>query len=1652
MFTTKRNPSPDQEATSPQARTRWLRLGIAGLAALTLLLLLLGSLTHPGRAAMVMAPSVGKSSITSIVGTNNTIEQAVAGEIVTVTVEFTVPSGETIYEASPRVLLQDGLYPLGSNPGWAAMYTGTTTALRAHEALAARNGALIIFPAEGTVTGPITLTRVVRAVRTQRTYVGTPAEIAHNANLRVQAVLRYATAPGGTPATPINDDSTAAQVKAIQPLLTHAYTMAYQDAEGLGAGGGQVRLTFTAGNTSGRPTAYDIVYTATLGSGLTWSASSGGDGAGSGDVSSGPGGVTTIRWNVPVNLVNPQTWQAVVTATLPSPFTIGREFTAQGTAAYETFDGDMEYEGKYTTAGLAQILRPGVSITTKASIPSSGAVTMGDTITYTLTFQQAPNTQLQLPRYVDTLPRGFHYVSGTLTLQGATLISSTVQEGPSVGSGAATRYFENLKVHMQTLAPYPATRTITASYVALNTGLDYHGAPVLESPGDMKAARSTNEGNTTGAMLYWTPPIGSTYGNLGGSYTNPATKANPGTAVTVIQPFMADNFSTSRTDSGSREVGQFLNFTTKFRNSGYSAIGVTAIPAHELQVCDTLPAGVIFAQDNGCLDWNGTPCTFASTPPQVGATGEICWSIPSLPKADGTATHTYEFRYVVQVTDGAYPGVHTNKALIKTYSSKPGVVAGERMYSEFPNSLATANCGPSCYTILGLAATKAAQQNSIAPGQRLTYTLAYTDTSVANNYTGLVIVDTYDSLLTFVSANPVPSAHNAETHELTWNLGALAPNGNGSIQVVMEASPVISGRYMLTNTMLLDSDQTSPRTWIETTPIDVAALHVSMSGPATTYASGAVAYTLVYSNTGSWNNAPVTLTLDYGPYLTYDDAVPLTPIPGTDNVFTTTVPNDGVNQTLTIHLTTHTPLPYTLEEIHSSVELASPGAPSQTADWTITLQRPVFEFSKSGPDFAPYVNGTILYTFHVKNIGDLTATALVITDTWDPATNFQSGVGWTSHGSYATYTIASLAPGETATINDLSVQVQMQSDSYLNQASLRTTQTSRQETDLRIWSPSIELSKMAFPDPAFPGRVLTYTLTYSNIGGVTVANAVITDTLPDAFTYQGHTVNAPGCEAPGWQFSIAGQVATWRCTTLSANATGQLQIWGLVAADAEGAVLENMAESDGDAPIPHRPMTAPLHTLVARPWLRVDKAGAPTHPVAPGDRITYTLTYENYGSYAANGVVIKDQLPAQVTFAGCSGGCTQDAGLVTWDIGVVPTGTVGAVELYTLVKAGTGGQTAVNSSYTIENTTSWQKLLPSETEQGAPVNTTILNPQLTVTKAAAPNVVQAVNDTIVYTLTYQNTGGGFLHQVLLLDELDLHTAFLDASPGCGHSGEAAGGTVTCELGNLANGASRQAVIRVRVVTDLNPGDQITNQAQGDTVETAPASSNTTTVWYQVAGEPVISVSPATLTYLVKVGAVPFDVPVTVKNEGEVPLDWTVAEDTAVTWLSADPTGGHLAAGASVTVTVTFYPAGLAAGDYPTTLVFQSEGGNTVNVPVTLQVRAPELTVAPSSFDYPVRIGAASFTASLHITNTGEVPVTWNLAENPAAEWLSPSATTGALEPGADATVTLTFNPAGLAEDTYNTALRITGGSVERTVPVTLRVANYRVYLPLVIRN
>lgn len=83
-----------------------------------------------------------------------------------------------------------------------------------------------------------------------------------------------------------------------------------------------------------------------------------------------------------------------------------------------------------------------------------------------------------------------------------------------------------------------------------------------------------------------------------------------------------------------------------------------------------------------------------------------------------------------------------------------------------------------------LAISKAADQDSVAPGAQLTYTITYTNlgTQMA---TGVVVTETYDANVSFVSANPPPDADT----DNRWTIGNLIPNQTFHIVVVTRVSP-----------------------------------------------------------------------------------------------------------------------------------------------------------------------------------------------------------------------------------------------------------------------------------------------------------------------------------------------------------------------------------------------------------------------------------------------------------------------------------------------------------------------------------------------------------------------------------------------------------------------------------------------------------------------------------------------------------------------------------------------------------------------------------------------------------------------------------------------------------------------------------------------
>jgi uncharacterized repeat protein (TIGR01451 family) len=243
---------------------------------------------------------------------------------------------------------------------------------------------------------------------------------------------------------------------------------------------------------------------------------------------------------------------------------------------------------------------------------------------------------------------------------------------------------------------------------------------------------------------------------------------------------------------------------------------------------------------------------------------------------------------------------------------------------------------------------------------------------------------------------------------------------------------------------------------------------------------------------------------------------------------------------------------------------------------------------------------------------------------------------------------------------------------------------------------------------------------------------------------------------------------------------------------------------------------------------------------APGDIITYTLTFTNTGNPitspgAAYNVVLTDTLPPQVSFLNCTapnGTCTHSSGTV----------------VYTRTN-----QLNYNATDTITITV---QVDPSLTSSVTFTNTAVLDyqdgfgnqyPQVQASDSVTinqPNIVLSKTDGVTtatpgqlltYTLTFTNTGVGPAHNIVISDMLPPGVSYQSCSLGslvgsCSESG----GTVTFTLTNpLAAGASASVTITVQVTT--SGPTTLTNTAtlnytdSGGNARTPVTSSDTTRI-------------------------------------------------------------------------------------------------------------------------------------------------------------------------------------------------------------------------------
>jgi uncharacterized repeat protein (TIGR01451 family) len=107
----------------------------------------------------------------------------------------------------------------------------------------------------------------------------------------------------------------------------------------------------------------------------------------------------------------------------------------------------------------------------------------------------------------------------------------------------------------------------------------------------------------------------------------------------------------------------------------------------------------------------------------------------------------------------------------------------------------------------------------VDPGDTITYNVCYDNTANTLPVTGVTLVDDLPPEVTFVSASG-GGAYNGGTHQVTWNIGALAAGDPGGCETVtVTVNMGVAPGSLITNYATIDSNETGPKTTFEQTLI-----------------------------------------------------------------------------------------------------------------------------------------------------------------------------------------------------------------------------------------------------------------------------------------------------------------------------------------------------------------------------------------------------------------------------------------------------------------------------------------------------------------------------------------------------------------------------------------------------------------------------------------------------------------------------------------------------------------------------------------------------------------------------------------------------------------------------------------------------------------
>jgi uncharacterized repeat protein (TIGR01451 family) len=579
---------------------------------------------------------------------------------------------------------------------------------------------------------------------------------------------------------------------------------------------------------------------------------------------------------------------------------------------------------------------------------------------------------------------------------------------------------------------------------------------------------------------------------------------------------------------------------------------------------------------------------------------------------------------------------------------------------------------------------------------------------------------------------------------------------------------------------------------------------------------------------------------------------------------------------------------------------------------TLTKSADVASYSKPGT--------TITYSYVVTNIGNVTVTAVNVTDNLVavscPISPVAPGASVTCTASYKT-TQDDVDNGQITNLATASAIPPTGPPPVTAPQSL---------TIPAVRSPSITLTKVANPGSfSSAGTVITYSYVVTNGGNVTLTAVDVIDPMPGL-----SPISCPQSELPPDSFETC--TATYTTTQ----------------ADMDRGSITNTGIATGTPPSGPPITSDSTATIPAtqRAAIDIDKKANVTTYSAAGTVVTYSYTVTNIGNVTLDPVTVADPLPG-LSPINCGG-----------VLSLAPAASETCTATYTITQTDMDTGLVTNTGTATGSPPSG----PPVTDTDTVTITATPAPSIELTKSASVNSFAAAGLPVTYSYLVTNNGNVTLDPVTVTD------------PMSGLS------TISCEATSLAPGDSETCTATYTTTsTDVANGSiSNTGTATGTSPQQTPVT-DTSSVTIPLEAVPAIGIAKSANPDSVSAAGTTITYSYVVTNSGNVALNPVTVTDamSGLSTISCPDTSLGLGATETCTATYTTTQAdidhgsitntGTATGTPPSGNAVSAQSSTTVDAVQTAGVTLVK-SATPSSFT----AANTTITYNYLVTNTGNV--------------------------------------------------------------------------------